>query len=124
MKKNDKIIWKWIVISISIGIILFVVIRNQIDRKNILKNPFETEATITGIEGCFNSGRCITYEYIYEGKSYQGFSSTSWGFSNWCKHKRNCIGFKFKITINKKKPEKVIADWEDIFENKHFLNYP
>jgi len=123
MKKN-KIIWKWSAIGILIGIILFVVIRNQIDRQNILKNPFETEARITGIEGCFNSGRCITYEYTFEGETYQGFSSTSWAFSNWCKHKRNCIGFKFKITIDKKNPEKVIADWDAVFKQKEFINFP
>lgn len=124
MKSNNNIIKKWITITLLVGIIGYVVIKNQIDRKNILKNPYQTVATITGIEGCFKNGRCITYKYVYEGKSYQSFSSTSWGFSNWCKNRKNCIGFQFEITINKKNPEKVIADWKDIFEHKNFLNYP
>lgn len=124
MKSWNSIIKKWVFIIGLVGLIVYVVIQNHIDRKNILKNPYQTVATITGIEGCFKNGRCITYKYSYKGKTYQGKSSTSWGFSNWCKKNNNCFGFEFEIILDKKKPEEVIADWEDVFDNKNFLNYP
>lgn len=124
MKIHNRIIIKWIFIAGIVAIIVYVVIQNQIDRKNILKDPYQTAATITGIEGCFNSGRCITYKYNYMGKTYQGFSSTSWTFSNWCKNKKNCIGLQFKIILNRENPEKVIADWDRVFKDKNFINYP
>lgn len=121
-RKNEIV--KWSVITGALLLIIFVAIQNHIDKKNILQNPFPAIATITGIKGCFKNGRCITYKYTYNGKVYNKVANTSWGFSNWCKNKGNCIGFKFKITIDKKNPKKVLVNWEEVFDNKNFINYP
>lgn len=121
-KKNET--FKWIFVAGLFTLIVFINVKNYFDKKTILENPYETIATITGIKGCFKNGRCVSYRYSYDGKKYEKEVNTSWYFSNWCKNKGNCIGFQFKILINKDDPENVFAEWEEIFQDKKFINYP
>lgn len=123
MKKRNET-FKWVFIAGLFTLIAFIGVKNYFDKKNILENPYETVATITGIKGCFKNGRCITYRYSYNDEIYKKEVRVSWGFSNWCKDKGNCIGFQFKLLINKENPEKVFANWEEVFDDKNFINYP
>ncbi|WP_438424965.1 hypothetical protein [Aquimarina macrocephali] len=120
---SKKIYQKIIFLVITFGIIAYVIIHNIIERAAVEKNPFETIATITSLEKCSKNGRCIYYKYKYGGKTYKARSRTDFIFSGWCKNKNNCVGFKFKIIINKDNPKQQIVEWDKIFEEKKFINY-
>lgn len=120
-KKSYSVLTFWAVLS---AIVIYVVTYNIIEWEAVRKNPFETLATITNIEKCSKSGRCIYYKYTYKGKEYKGRSRIDIYFSRWCKNKNDCIGLKFKIIVNKDNPEQKTVDWDRVFKDKNFVNYP
>jgi hypothetical protein len=107
-----------------IGVLIYVGIYIYLNKKAVLDNPYQTTATITGFKNCYKNGRCIEYTYEYNGIKYSDYANSDWNFSNWCERKNDCIGFEFKITLDKENPKNHTADWEEIFKNKEFINYP
>lgn len=122
--KRNKFYSSIIFWSVVFGIIIYVVAHNIIEREAVREKPYETLATITNLEKCSKYGRCLYYKYVYEGKEYIGRSRTDISFSGWCKDKNDCKGFKFKIIINRDDPEQKTVDWDKIFDDKSFVNYP
>ena len=120
-KKSYSIVIFW---SVVFGIIIYVVTHNIIERDAVRENPYETLATITSIEKCSKNGRCVYYKYVYKGKEYIGRSRTDISFSGWCKGKNDCKGFKFKIIVNRDNPEQKTVNWDEVFDDKNFVNYP
>ena len=66
----------------------------------------------------------MNFKYNYEGIEYKGRSRVDVLFTGWCKSYNDCRGLKFKITVMRSNPEKTIADWNKIIEEKKFLNLP
>ena len=86
----------------------------------IHRNEEIVTAEIIGIVDCFKNGRCVNYQYSYEGVVYQQKASSNWTFSNWCAERNDCKGYKFDLFIDKTNPENSTANWKDIFDNKNF----
>ena len=116
-KKQIGNIWKVGLIAL----IIFVFFQSYYYEKAIKKNPFELTAEVIGIENCYKNGRCIVFQYEYKNKTYTDRANSDWAFSNWCKEKNDCRGYKFKLTIDKDNPEKNITDWEKLFREKEFV---
>lgn len=114
---------KFFFVILLIGVFTYLGVHNFFYKKSILENPDNVVATIVDITNCFKNGRCVEYEYKYNGETYKDFTRCDWDFSNWCATKGDCKGFKFEITINKKEPEENIAKWDEILNKKQFLNY-
>lgn len=121
LRKSYSVLVFWLVI---VGIIVYVIAHNIIERNEVKKNPYETIATITRIEKCSKRGRCVYYKYSYGKKEYEGRSRTDFIFTRWCKDKNECIGLKFKIIINKDNPEQQLVNWDKVFDDKNFINLP
>jgi len=102
-----------------IGIIGYTGIQSFMYKKSVLSNPHNTIAEIIGFENCYKHGVCLKYQYSFEGKTYTNTVNSTKSFLSWCKDKDGCVSLKFDITINKDKPEKSVADWDDIFGNKN-----
>ncbi|MBP2834249.1 hypothetical protein J8281_18780 [Aquimarina sp. U1-2] len=119
-KKYTRVVF----IVLFSGVILYTGIQSYFYKRAVIKNSYETIAVITGIKDCYKNGRCIKYNYEYQGQKFNDEANTNWAFSNWCKSRNDCKGYKFKILLDKKHPEKNIAEWDSIFKRKLFISYP
>ncbi|MBG6130874.1 hypothetical protein IWQ47_002344 [Aquimarina sp. EL_43] len=121
---SNQLYYRTVFFIIIFGIVAYVVAHNTMEEAAVRESPFETTATITSLEKCSKNGRCIYYEYKYEGKKYKARSRTDFMFAGWCRNKNNCVGLKFKIIINKDNPKQQIVEWDKVLDDKNFINYP
>ncbi|THD66631.1 hypothetical protein E7Z59_12640 [Robertkochia marina] len=120
-KENLVRIGFWLLV---IGIFGYVTIVNIDREKQVLSSPEKVIATISGFENGVRGSSRVNFTYSYKDSLYKSWSRTSLSFAGWCKKRNDCKGLMFEITINKNNPKQLLVDWDNIFENKNFINNP
>ena len=117
----NKIVYKKIIfIAIFLGVIVYAGVQSFYYKKAIEENLFETTATITGFKSCYRNGYCVKYKYSFNGKVYKDKVNSTLSFYSWCKGRGNCVGYRFKIALNRDKPIDNTTNWKELFEDKTF----
>lgn len=124
-KRKNKIVDRLIkgvkdpgnIFLLSLLIITLVILKaNELrDRKKLFANPYETTAEILRIKPCFKNGKCMDFQYIYNGVTYKSDASISWEFALWCEKRNHCRGKSFRILLQKDDPENILVYWQEMY---------